>query len=199
MINENGLTDKQEMFCREYIVDYNATQAAIRAGYSVDTAKQIGYENLTKPYIKSHIDTLIEERKAKIEINEQYVLDKLVRYNEANIMDFYELDENRCLVLKDLTKLPRRITDCISEIRQTKDGVMLKIVDKKGSSVDIGRYLGMFYDNVVQHDETMEDWVKSELDKVQGSSNNPKDLKEIEKGTSEYEPKFNDSHNETVA
>ena len=156
---KNGLTHKQDIFCREYIIDYNATQAAIRAGYSEHTAKEIGCENLTKPNIKSHIDTLIEERKAKIEINEGYVLDKLMRYNEANIMDFYEIDENKQLVLKDLTKLPRRITDSISEIRQTKDGLMLKIVDKKGSAVDIGRYLGMFTDNLKVTDDTIEDLI----------------------------------------
>ncbi len=52
------LTDKQEMFCREYVVDWNATRAAIAAGYSEDTAKQTGYENLTKPYIKTYIEDI---------------------------------------------------------------------------------------------------------------------------------------------
>ena len=46
-----ALTDKQEMFCREYLVDLNATQAAIRAGYSDKTARSVGNENLTKPDI----------------------------------------------------------------------------------------------------------------------------------------------------
>lgn len=50
------LTDKQERFCYEYCIDMNATQAAIRAGYSEDTAKEIGCENLTKPNIKERID-----------------------------------------------------------------------------------------------------------------------------------------------
>jgi phage terminase small subunit len=52
------LTDKQEMFCREYVIDWNATRAAIAAGYSEDTAKQTGYENLTKPYIKEYIEEI---------------------------------------------------------------------------------------------------------------------------------------------
>ena len=45
------LNPKQTLFCQEYLVDLNATQAAIRAGYSVKTAKETGYENLTKPHI----------------------------------------------------------------------------------------------------------------------------------------------------
>lgn len=46
-----GLTDKQQRFVDEYLIDLNATQAAIRAGYSEKTAKEIGSENLTKPNI----------------------------------------------------------------------------------------------------------------------------------------------------
>ncbi len=52
------LNDKQKKFCEEYMLDYNATQAAIRALYSEKTARQTGYEILTKPYIKAYIAEL---------------------------------------------------------------------------------------------------------------------------------------------
>lgn len=52
----DNLTDKQRRFCEEYVVDWNATQAAIRAGYSENTAKEMGYENLTKPHIAQYIE-----------------------------------------------------------------------------------------------------------------------------------------------
>lgn len=51
---------RQKRFCDEYLIDCNATQAAIRAGYSAKTAKQIGRENLTKPYLKAYIDEQLE-------------------------------------------------------------------------------------------------------------------------------------------
>lgn len=54
------MNERQQRFCEEYIVDHNATQAAIRAGYSVKTAKQIGSENLTKPDISEKIRELEE-------------------------------------------------------------------------------------------------------------------------------------------
>ena len=57
-INRHGLTRKQERFCREYIIDHNATQAAIRTGYSKDSARQIGSENLSKPVIEKRIQLL---------------------------------------------------------------------------------------------------------------------------------------------
>jgi phage terminase small subunit len=56
-----SLNDKQRRFCEEYLVDFNATQAAIRAGYSVKTAGAIGFENLRKPLIRKFIDQRLEE------------------------------------------------------------------------------------------------------------------------------------------
>jgi len=52
------LTAKQEKFCHEYLIDLNATQSAIRAGYSEDTAHSIGWENLRKPEIKARLQLL---------------------------------------------------------------------------------------------------------------------------------------------
>ncbi len=52
------LTDNQEMFCREFVVDWNATRAAIAAGYSEKTAYSIGNENLKKPEIKEYIEEI---------------------------------------------------------------------------------------------------------------------------------------------
>ena len=59
------MTPKQERFCVEYLVDLNATQAAIRAGYSEKTARSVGCENLTKPDISDRIAALQEERQAR--------------------------------------------------------------------------------------------------------------------------------------
>jgi len=72
------LTAKQEMFCQEYIVDLNATQAAIRAGYSSDTANQIGSENLAKPHIYTRICELQKDKLEKLHINQEWVLQRLV-------------------------------------------------------------------------------------------------------------------------
>lgn len=55
------MTQKQMLFCEEYLKDMNATQAAIRAGYSKKTAKVTGCENLTKPDIKEYIRVKLDE------------------------------------------------------------------------------------------------------------------------------------------
>lgn len=71
---ESKLTEKQKRFCDEYLIDCNATQAAIRAGYSEKTATFIGSENLKKPYIKAYIDARMEEKKKPIIATQDEVL-----------------------------------------------------------------------------------------------------------------------------
>lgn len=73
------LTNKQKAFCQEYMVDLNATQAAIRAGYSKKTAKDIGCENLAKPAIADYIAKLMAKRAEKTEVTADYVLSGIKR------------------------------------------------------------------------------------------------------------------------
>jgi phage terminase small subunit len=77
-----SLTDKQEAFIREYLIDLNATQAAIRAGYSKSTAKEIGYENLTKPHILARIESLQAERAEKLSVDAEWVLKRLMQISD---------------------------------------------------------------------------------------------------------------------
>ncbi|HGY2251461.1 TPA: terminase small subunit [Klebsiella oxytoca] len=82
-----ALTDKQEMFCREYLIDLNATQAAIRAGYSAKTANRTASENLSKPDIKSRIAELKSQRNDLVGINATYVLNRLVEIDQMDVLD----------------------------------------------------------------------------------------------------------------
>lgn len=72
-----ALTPKQERFCQEYMTDLNATQAAIRSGYSADSAASIGHENLTKPEIQARIRDLHRETEHVAKVTEAYVTDRL--------------------------------------------------------------------------------------------------------------------------
>lgn len=68
------LTAKQQRFCDEYLIDLNATQAAIRAGYSKKTAKQIGQENLTKLDIKEYIEKRMAEKEKELIADQDEVM-----------------------------------------------------------------------------------------------------------------------------
>lgn len=99
-----ALTDKQEMFCREYPIDLNATQAAIRAGYSDNTAHRIGSENLTKPDIAQRIIELKSHRNERVEVNADYVLRRSVEIDEMDVLDILN-DDGRLKVVHEWLKV----------------------------------------------------------------------------------------------
>jgi len=76
MPKTKGLTDKQAMFVQEYLVDFNATQAAIRAGYSKHTANIIGPENLSKLCIQDAVREATKKRNDRTKIDQDYVVEK---------------------------------------------------------------------------------------------------------------------------
>lgn len=84
------LTAKQEMFCLEYLIDLNATQAAIRAGYSEKTAKEISCENLTKPNIQQRIQGLKAKRADSVAVDAKYVLKRLKQIDELDVLDILD-------------------------------------------------------------------------------------------------------------
>lgn len=85
------MTEKQKRFCDFYIETGNAKEAAIRAGYSEKTAKQIGQENLTKPDLRAYIDERLAELKNERTADAQEVLEYLTavmrgEYKEATLI-----------------------------------------------------------------------------------------------------------------
>jgi phage terminase small subunit len=71
---EGKLTPKQKFFVDEYLIDLNATQAAIRAGYSARTAGRTSHEYLKKPVIQKFLSERLKSREERTEINQDYVL-----------------------------------------------------------------------------------------------------------------------------
>lgn len=82
-MSEKKLTPKQDRFCREYVIDLNATQAAIRAGYSKKTAGAVGFENLKKPEIASRISQVIGEMNKKAEVTSEEILANLAEIGRS--------------------------------------------------------------------------------------------------------------------
>lgn len=141
------MTKKQKRFVEEYLIDLNATQAAIRAGYSPDTAGSIGSENLKKPEIKSRIDKAMAERSRRTGINQDRVLQELARIGFAKITDVVdpETGEIRADASDDDLACIQSI-----KIKPNEFGIEreVKLYDKKAALVDLGKHLGLFKDKV---------------------------------------------------
>ncbi|MCK5600470.1 terminase small subunit [Candidatus Pacearchaeota archaeon] len=107
---KNKLTQKQEQFCREYIIDFNATQAAIRAGYSKKTANRTGSENLSKPDIQKRLVELIKERQKRTENRADEAMNECVRIALVDIAEAFNPDGT----LKSIHDIPTDIRKAIS-------------------------------------------------------------------------------------
>lgn len=159
-----ALTDKQRRFVDEYLVDLNATQAAIRAGYSQKTAASIGEENLRKPDIAKAVQDAQAARAKRTEITQDMVLRelakigfsdirKIVRWGktELRVADAEEdggTEVHHGLALVSVDEIDDDTAAAISEISEGREGLKVKLHDKKGALVDIGRHLGMFKERV---------------------------------------------------
>lgn len=109
----NDLTPKQKRFIEEYLIDLNATQSAIRAGYSEDTAQQMGSENLSKPLIKSAIQAAIDARSKRTNITADNVLSELMRIATADLSGAYD-EQGR---LKPIHEIPEDTRRAMSGIK----------------------------------------------------------------------------------
>jgi phage terminase small subunit len=143
-----GLTPKQQRFVDEYLVDLNATQAAIRAGYSERTAAAIGAENLTKPQIASAVQKATSERSERTKVTADRVVEELAKVGFSDMRKFTKWGPSG-VSLKDSDSLEGDDAACVAEVSQTvTDGgggtLKFKLHDKVTSLKLLGQHVGMF-------------------------------------------------------
>ena len=161
--NFDNLTNKQKRFCEEYLVDLNATQAAIRAGYSPKTARSIANENLTKPAIQAYLAKLNEERMQRVKISQDDVLRELAHIAFDDIKNYLSFRTEKVQVGVDEEDNPiylnKHVVDfkdsneidtrSIQEITVGANGALkIKLYSKDEALVNLGRHLGIFNDKL---------------------------------------------------
>lgn len=156
--NDHGLTDKQELFCHEYIKDFNATQAAIRAGYSQKTAKAIGSENLTKLDVSNRVKELTKDHAAKNESLMALIKAELVKIAFANKKSVARWNASG-VTFKDSEELTDDEAASVSEVSETvnENGGTLKIKqhDKVKALELLAKMEGGFAPQKVEHSGTL--------------------------------------------
>lgn len=143
------MTPKQKRFVEEYLVDLNATQAAIRAGYSVKRADAIGYENLRKPEIKDAIEKAQAERSVRTEVTMDRVVQELARIAFIDPRRVFRWGPNGVTLIDSdsLTDDEAAIVSEVSEtITENGGSVRGKRYDKIKALELLGKHLGGFVD-----------------------------------------------------
>lgn len=149
-----SLTPKQSRFVDEYLIDLNASQAAIRAGYSTNRANAMGYENLTKPDIAQAIEAAMKARSERTEVTQDRVLAEFAKLAFLDPRRFYDangglkpvhlLDADVAAALVGVDVVDSFDSESQSVITTKK----IKFVDKKGALDSCARHLGMFKDKL---------------------------------------------------
>ena len=143
----NKLTPKQRRFIDEYLIDLNATQAAIRAGYSEKTAYSIGLQNLKKLEIQAEIQKRRNRLQSKLEITQERVLQELAAIAFANGADYAKVVNTGLLPTVEMIptdELPPEKLPAIAGIKANQYGVEVKLHDKVKALELLGKYLGTF-------------------------------------------------------
>lgn len=151
MAKKGKLTEKQQRFVDEYLIDLNATQAAIRAGYSSKTADAIGCENLTKPNIQQKIAEHMAECSKRTGINQDRIVLELARIAFVNIDDVVDTETG-----KILPNASRDDLACIEGIKYKESDNQfggsvereVKIAPKMKALELLGKHLGMWNDKL---------------------------------------------------
>lgn len=147
----DSLTDKQKAFCLEYLKDFNATQSAIRAGYSEGTARSIGSENLSKPDVQHYIQELASDLNKRTNNEIERIIMELQLIAFGSLRDVSEWDAGG-LSIRNSKELPDgkdRLVSEISENRTEKSTtVKIKMHDKLKALELLGKYHKIFTDKV---------------------------------------------------
>lgn len=140
------LNDKQKKFAQEYIVDFNRTQAAIRAGYSKKTARFQGYRLYTNVYIQDEIKKLLADRRDRALVEEEEIIQELRKLAFYDLGDVVTIDENGVQIRNNVD------TSCVAEAHEitTKKSTNIKVkgYDKVKALELLSRYLGILKDNM---------------------------------------------------
>jgi phage terminase small subunit len=159
-MSRRNLSKKQRLFVDEYLVDFNATQAAIRAGYSPKSARTTASQNLRKAAVKEAIAEVSAPRLAALELSAEEVLAELARVARANLLDYMRFDD-RGMPEVDLSGLTRDKAAAIRDIEVEAFGegrgegrrIRFKMHDKLAALDRLARHYGLFREAMSPADE----------------------------------------------
>lgn len=146
---QNKLTDKQERFCQEYLIDLNAKQAAIRAGYSADTAEVQGSRLLSNAKVQEYISARQHKIANKLEVTAERTLLEYARIAYSDVRNLYD-ESGR---LKPISELDEDTARTISSVETDEikdegnyigDVRKVKLWNKLGALDSLAKHLGLF-------------------------------------------------------
>lgn len=169
----SGLTDKQKLFCKEYLVDLNGKQAAIRAGYSVKTANEQASRLLTNVNVQVYLKEMVNGKMKDVDDLSQKIINELNKIAFADIKDFMKFDKDG-VEFKNSEDVDGTILNEVSSQTIESDkgnlrtNLKIKLHDKMKALEMLGKYKALFTEKI---DVTITDLsqIAKDFDKVLGA------------------------------
>lgn len=141
------LTEKQELFAREYVIDRNGKQAAIRAGYAEKGAEVQASKMLRIPKVRDRVRELIAKQFERMDVTTDRIYDEMARVAFSNLSDYVNVDEDGAVVLFPWEDMPREAFAAVSEVSETPGKYgrtrRIRMHDKLGALRDLAKLKGM--------------------------------------------------------
>ncbi|MDP4109602.1 MAG: terminase small subunit [Bacillota bacterium] len=145
------LTAKQQRFAEEFLVDLNASQAAIRAGYSARSAYESAHQNMQNPRVRAYLDQMMAKLSRRTGVSQERIVRELARVafvNAADVIDFSTAsvssqassDDTAAIAAIKVKNTPTSEGEC--------SDCEIKLLDKLKALELLGKHMGMFTDNV---------------------------------------------------
>lgn len=166
VLNESGLSEKYQLFILHYLQSYNIKTAQIKAGYSA-VANSVGFTILNDERVQKVMREVKALMREDIHITAQDILTEYVRIASADMTDFVEFDGRR-VKLKDSTQVDGKL---IQEVKQGKDGVTIKLIDKKFAIEKLEKLFNVLEDQRLELDKMKFELQKKVIEKQLGEDN----------------------------
>ena len=141
------LSERRAAFVREYLIDLNGRQAALRAGYSPNGATTTASRLLSNANVQAEITKEQRKRIQRTEVTADRVVEELRRIAFADLRDVVYIEGGEVKVV-DTAGLTDAQAASLAEIKQTKDGIGVKMHSKQQALDSLGRYLGLYNENL---------------------------------------------------
>lgn len=149
-----GLTTKQGLFVKEYIIDFNATRAYQKVyGGGYNNARTNGNKLLTNPDIKEAVDKAISKASKRAAVKQEDIVAELAKIGLADINDFVTV-ENGVTRVKDSKDWPKDKSGAVVSIKEGRNGIEIKLADKNKGLELLGKHLGMYLERT-EHSGTV--------------------------------------------
>lgn len=190
IVESDELTDKQRLFCIYYVKSFNATQAAIKAGYSPDTAHVQGSRLLKHDKVSAEIKRIKEEMASDLFISAKDVLQKWIKIAFADITDYATFGKKEVQVIGmygpvedeagnpvtqqvnyvDFKESSMVDGTIITEVKQGKDGISVKLADKMKALDMLSKYFDLLSEN--DKKRLQEEKIKFDIQKTKAEIEN---------------------------